>query len=65
MRRLQPRRRRLEPVERPHQCCHLGQRRRAGLGAAGGWAAAVAYVSLVGVLMLARWRSRAWEEMSL
>lgn len=36
-----------------------------GFGAAGGWAAAVAYVSLVGVLMLARWRSRAWEEMTL
>lgn len=34
-----------------------------GLGAAGGWMAAVVYVSLVGVLMLARWRSHAWERM--
>ena len=34
-----------------------------GLGAAGGWLAAVVYVSLVGVLMLARWRSTAWERM--
>ncbi|MCC6706686.1 MAG: MATE family efflux transporter [Gammaproteobacteria bacterium] len=34
-----------------------------GLGAAGGWMAAVVYVSLVGVLMLARWRSTAWERM--
>ncbi len=34
-----------------------------GFGAAGGWMAAVVYVSLVGVLMLARWRSRAWERM--
>ena len=34
-----------------------------GLGAAGGWMAAVVYVSLVGVMMLARWRSRAWEQM--
>ncbi len=34
-----------------------------GLGAAGGWMAAVVYVSLVGVLMLARWRSKAWERM--
>ena len=34
-----------------------------GFGAAGGWMAAVVYVSLVGVVMLARWRSRAWERM--
>ena len=34
-----------------------------GYGAAGGWMAAVVYVSLVGVVMLARWRSRAWERM--
>ncbi len=34
-----------------------------GLGAAGGWMAAVVYVSLVGLMMLARWRSRAWERM--
>lgn len=34
-----------------------------GLGAAGAWMAAVVYVSLVGVLMLGRWRSSAWERM--
>lgn len=34
-----------------------------GFGAAGGWLAAVVYVSLVGILMLARWRSTAWERM--
>ena len=36
-----------------------------GLGAAGGWIAAVVYVSLVGILMLARWRARAWEQIAL
>lgn len=32
-----------------------------GLGAAGGWLAAVIYVALIGLIMLARWRSGAWE----
>ena len=36
-----------------------------GLGAAGGWMAAVVYVSLVGILMLARWRAQAWEQITL
>ena len=36
-----------------------------GLGAAGGWIAAVIYVCLVGILMLARWRTRAWERIAL
>lgn len=36
-----------------------------GLGAAGGWTAAVVYVCLIGVLLLARWRSRQWERMTV
>lgn len=36
-----------------------------GLGAAGGWAAAVVYVGLIGTVMLLRWRSRAWERITL
>ncbi len=34
-----------------------------GYGAAGAWAAAVIYVALIGIVMLLRWRSRAWEQM--
>jgi MATE family multidrug resistance protein len=33
---------------------------QAGWGATGGWLAAVAYVSALGLALLARWRSRAW-----
>ena len=33
-----------------------------GLGAIGGWVAAVVYVSLIGTVMLLRWRSTAWEK---
>ncbi|MGD9841863.1 MAG: MATE family efflux transporter [Steroidobacteraceae bacterium] len=32
-----------------------------GLGTLGGWSAAVIYVCLIGVIMLLRWRSSAWE----
>jgi MATE family multidrug resistance protein len=32
-----------------------------GFGAIGGWSAAVIYVCLIGLTMLARWRSKAWE----
>jgi MATE family multidrug resistance protein len=32
-----------------------------GFGAVGGWSAAVIYVCLIGLTMLARWRSKAWE----
>jgi MATE family multidrug resistance protein len=34
-----------------------------GLGAAGGWLAAVVYVSLLGTILLWRWRSGAWQRM--
>lgn len=33
-----------------------------GLGAIGGWSAAVIYICLIGIAMLLRWRSRAWEK---
>ena len=33
-----------------------------GFGAVGGWSAAVIYVCLIGLTMLARWRSKAWEK---
>jgi len=36
-----------------------------GLGAIGGWSAAVIYVCLLGITMLLRWRSRAWEEIAV
>lgn len=36
-----------------------------GLGAAGGWAAAVVYVALIGSALLWRWRSSAWEQIPL
>lgn len=36
-----------------------------GLGAAGGWLAAVIYVCLIGITMLLRWRSRAWERITV
>jgi MATE family multidrug resistance protein len=32
-----------------------------GLGAIGGWIAAVVYIAALGLAMLMRWRSRAWE----
>jgi multidrug resistance protein, MATE family len=36
-----------------------------GLGAAGGWWAAVAYVTLLGTVMLMRWRSRRWQALRI
>ena len=36
-----------------------------GLGAAGGWVAVVVYVLVLGLVLLARWRSRAWERVHL
>jgi len=33
-----------------------------GMGAIGGWLAAVVYMSLIGSVMLKRWRSTAWEK---
>jgi len=36
-----------------------------GLGATGGWFAAVAYVGLLGSSLLWRWRSRRWQAMTL
>jgi len=34
-----------------------------GLGAIGGWSAAVIYICLIGTVMLMRWRSKAWEKL--
>ncbi len=36
-----------------------------GLGAIGGWSAAVIYVCLIGTAMLMRWRSTAWERIEV
>lgn len=36
-----------------------------GLGAIGGWTAAVVYVCFIGSAMLMRWRSRAWERIEV
>jgi MATE family multidrug resistance protein len=36
-----------------------------GLGAVGGWSAAILYVSALGVVLLARWRSGAWRRITL
>lgn len=36
-----------------------------GLGAAGGWIAAVVYVFLLGMFLFLRWRSRAWQRMNV
>jgi MATE family multidrug resistance protein len=36
-----------------------------GLGAVGGWLGVVIYSMLVGLALLARWRSRAWQRLSL
>jgi MATE family multidrug resistance protein len=36
-----------------------------GFGALGGWTAAVIYVCLIGVTMLLRWRSTAWERIRI
>lgn len=36
-----------------------------GYGAAGGWAAVVIYVVLLGMTLLLRWRSRAWQRIRL
>ena len=36
-----------------------------GFGAVGGWSAAVIYVCLIGLTMLARWRSKAWERIEI
>ena len=36
-----------------------------GFGAVGGWSAAVIYVCLIGLTMLARWRSKAWERIKV
>lgn len=36
-----------------------------GLGAIGGWSAAVAYICCLGVMLFLRWRSGAWRRMAL
>jgi len=36
-----------------------------GLGAVGGWWAAVAYIAALGIILHLRWRSRAWERIKL
>ncbi len=36
-----------------------------GLGAAGGWLAAIVYISALGLVLLARWRSGAWRNINL
>ena len=36
-----------------------------GFGAVGGWLAAVIYICLIGSVMLLRWRSHAWERITL
>jgi multidrug resistance protein, MATE family len=36
-----------------------------GLGAVGGWAGIVIYAMLVGVALLVRWRSRAWQRLTI
>jgi multidrug resistance protein, MATE family len=36
-----------------------------GLGAVGGWWAAVAYVTVLGLAMLLRWRSKRWQRIRL
>jgi len=36
-----------------------------GLGADGGWYAAVAYICCLGVMLFVRWRSAAWQRMAL
>lgn len=36
-----------------------------GLGALGGWLAVVIYILVLGLVLLARWRSRAWERLHL
>jgi len=36
-----------------------------GLGATGGWIAAVIYIAALGISMLLRWRSQAWERLRL
>lgn len=36
-----------------------------GLGAVGGWSAAVIYVCIIGMLMWLRWRSNAWQRLSV
>jgi MATE family multidrug resistance protein len=34
-----------------------------GWGALGGWVAVVIYIMLLGLMLLARWRVRAWERL--
>ena len=36
-----------------------------GLGATGGWIAITAYISLLGITLLLRWRSGAWRRIQL
>jgi MATE family multidrug resistance protein len=36
-----------------------------GMGAVGGWLAALVYVCCLGSMLLLRWRSGAWQRMSL
>jgi MATE family multidrug resistance protein len=36
-----------------------------GLGAIGGWISVVVYSMVVGVALLARWRSRAWQQLKI
>ena len=36
-----------------------------GYGARGGWAAVVIYIMLLGLMLLLRWRSRAWERLHI
>jgi MATE family multidrug resistance protein len=36
-----------------------------GYGARGGWAAVVIYIMLLGLMLLVRWRSHAWERLHI
>jgi MATE family multidrug resistance protein len=36
-----------------------------GYGSSGGWAAVVIYIMLLGLMLLVRWRSRAWERLHI
>ena len=36
-----------------------------GYGAVGGWSAAVAYIMLLGIMLMLRWRSGAWRRIDL
>ncbi len=36
-----------------------------GWGAVGGWIAVIVYIMLLGIVLLARWRSRAWQRVRI